>query len=98
MFVHLKKYSLLLQFAALYSIMNEENMKGWDRMAKRDKLQFSQLQIEFVCPGCGKHLAWALPDAIIGCPVCGKWVTKKNRKIQNEVFLPIDSNQLVLFT
>ena len=55
------------------------------------------LQIEFVCPKCGKHLAWALPTTIISCPQCGKWVTKKNRKIQNEVFLPTDSNQLVLF-
>ena len=51
----------------------------------------------YVCPKCGKHLAWALPTTIIKCPECGKWVNSKNRKIASEVFLPIDSNQLVLF-
>lgn len=55
------------------------------------------LQVEFICPGCGKHLAWALPAAI-SCPQCGMWVTSKNRKRPPvEVFLPVDSEQTVLF-
>ena len=56
------------------------------------------LQVEFICPGCGKHLAWALPAAAISCPQCGMWVTSKNRKrLPVEVFLPVDSEQTVLF-
>ena len=56
------------------------------------------LQVEFICPGCGKHLAWALPTAAISCPRCGMWVTSKNRKRPEiEVYLPVDSEQTVLF-
>ena len=66
-------------------------------MPKMEKYHPSALQIEYVCPKCGKHLAWALPTTIIQCPECGKWVNSKNRKIESEVFLPIDSDQLVLF-
>ena len=66
-------------------------------MPKRENIHPSALQIEYVCPKCGKHLAWALPSTIIQCPGCGKWVNRKNRKIESEVFLPIDSDQLVLF-
>ena len=56
------------------------------------------LQVEFICPGCGKHLAWALPTAAISCPQCGMGVTSKNRKRPPvEVFLPVDSEQTVLF-
>ena len=55
------------------------------------------LQVEFICPACGRHLAWALPTAAISCP-CGEWVTNENRKkAKEEVFLPIDSEQTVLF-
>ena len=64
-------------------------------MKKREQ---GPLQVEFICPGCGKHLAWALPTAQISCPQCGTWVTCKNRKRpQVEVFLPVDSEQNVLF-
>lgn len=55
------------------------------------------LQVEFICPACGRHLAWALPTAVISCP-CGEWVTNENRKkTEGEVFLPINSEQTVLF-
>ena len=55
------------------------------------------LQVEFICPACGRHLAWALPTAAISCP-CGEWVTDENRRHKEaEVFLPIDSEQTVLF-
>lgn len=55
------------------------------------------LQVEFICPACGRHLAWALPTAAISCP-CGEWVTNENRKHRlGEVFLPLDSEQTVLF-
>ena len=67
-------------------------------MPKREKNHPSALQIEYVCPKCGKHLAWALPSPIIQCPDCGKGVNSKNRKIESEGLLPIDSNQLVLFS
>ncbi|MBQ7883140.1 MAG: hypothetical protein IJ320_02105 [Phascolarctobacterium sp.] len=55
------------------------------------------MQVEFVCPKCGKKLAWALPTAEINCPKCGTWVTSRNRKIENNLFLPLDSDQMVLF-
>ncbi len=55
------------------------------------------LQVEFICPACGKHLAWALPASVISCP-CGQWVTNKNRKkADSEIFLPVNSEQTVLF-
>ncbi|MEG0798614.1 MAG: hypothetical protein RSC56_06545 [Acidaminococcaceae bacterium] len=58
----------------------------------------AKLQIEFVCPKCGRHLAWALPSVMMSCPACGKWITQKNTKTATEgVYLPLDSNQLVLF-
>lgn len=55
------------------------------------------MQVEFVCPKCGKHLAWAVPSAEINCPQCGKWVNEVNRKKENPVYLPTDSDQMVLF-
>lgn len=55
------------------------------------------LQVLFICPRCGKKLAWALPSASISCPYCGTWVTDENRNKKDEIFLPIDSDQLVLF-
>lgn len=55
------------------------------------------LQVEYICPRCGKHLAWAVPGAYMSCPRCGTWVTDANRRRENEVFLPADSEQTVLF-
>ena len=58
------------------------------------------LQVEFICPKCGRHLAWALPTATMNCPQCGRWVTDANRKRSElvEVYMPQDSDQLVLFS
>ena len=62
------------------------------------KKEQGPLQVVFICPNCGKHLAWALPTAAISCPSCGLCVTNKNRKRPSvEVFLPVDSEQTVLF-
>ena len=62
------------------------------------KKEQGPLQVVFICPNCGKHLAWALPTAAISGPRCGLWVTNKNRKRPSvEVFLPVDSEQTVLF-
>ncbi len=56
------------------------------------------LQVEFICPSCGRHLAWALPTAILSCPRCGIWVSERNRaKPREEIYLPVDSEQTVLF-
>lgn len=61
------------------------------------KKEQGPLQVEFICPNCGRHLAWALPTAAISCP-CGQWVTNENRaKKKEEIFLPVDSEQTVLF-
>ena len=61
------------------------------------KKERDRLQVEYICPDCGKHLAWALPTAAIQCP-CGQWVDNNNRlKDQSEVYLPLDSEQTVLF-
>lgn len=29
------------------------------------------MQVEFICPKCGTHLAWALPESRMVCPQCG---------------------------
>lgn len=42
------------------------------------KKERDRLQVEYICPDCGKHLAWALPTAAIQCP-CGQWVDNNNR-------------------
>lgn len=56
------------------------------------------MQVEFICPKCGKRLAWAVRTASMSCPGCGKWVTDKNRKqTPADALMPIDSDQLVLF-
>ena len=55
------------------------------------------LQVEFVCPKCGKKLAWALPSSEINCPKCGTWVNAQNRKVENTLYLPLDDDQMVLF-
>lgn len=55
------------------------------------------LQIEFICPHCNKHLAWALPSAEISCPVCGTWVNNETRKKILDIYLPVNSEQMVLF-
>lgn len=65
-------------------------------MQKRKESEI--MQVEFVCPKCDRHLAWAVRTATMSCPKCGKWVTDKNRKpISANVMLPVDSDQLVLF-
>lgn len=62
-----------------------------------EKKERDRLQVEYICPDCGKHLAWALPTAAIQCP-CGQWVDNNNRlKDKSEVYLPLDSEQTVLF-
>lgn len=56
------------------------------------------LQVEFICPKCKKRLAWAVPTVSMSCPKCGTWVTDQNRLTDSgEIYLPVDSDQLVLF-
>lgn len=56
------------------------------------------MQVEFICPKCGTHLAWALPESRMVCPQCGVWVTGKNRKQkEDDVMLPVNDDQLTLF-
>ena len=56
------------------------------------------MQVEFICPQCGTHLAWALPDMEMNCPKCGNWVTNENRKKPKlDLLLPMDDDQLTLF-
>ena len=56
------------------------------------------MQVEFICPKCGTHLAWALPGSRMICPKCGVWVTGKNRKQkEDDVMLPVNDDQLTLF-
>ncbi len=59
--------------------------------------QSGVMQVEFICPGCGKHLAWAVPSAEMSCPQCGKWVNDDNRKKEHIIYLPVDSDQMALF-
>ena len=64
----------------------------------KERLSTAQRQVLFVCPKCGKQLAWAAPNVSMSCPKCGKWVTDKNRKRDyTDLYLPIDSDQIVLF-
>lgn len=56
------------------------------------------MQVEFTCPRCGTHLAWALPNMELNCPKCGNWVTNQNRKKPDlDLMLPTDDDQLTLF-
>lgn len=66
---------------------------------RTDKTSAGPLQVEFICPKCNTRLAWALPSASILCPACGRWVTDANRKhlFPAELYMPLDSDQLVLF-
>ena len=73
----------------------------------------ANMQVLFICPKCGRQLAWALPAAEMQCPrqlawalpaaemqcpKCGTWVNNKNRKGRgHDVFLPPGSDQTVLF-
>ena len=71
-------------------------------MKKREKPETDpirpDMQVEFICPKCGYHLAWALPEMKMNCPKCGSWVTNKNRKKPElELLLPLDDDQLTLF-
>ena len=47
---------------------------------QKDNKIRSGMQVEFICPNCGTHLAWALPDREMNCPKCGNWVTNANLK------------------
>lgn len=56
------------------------------------------LQVQFICPKCKRALVWAVPTVSISCPKCGTWVNDKNRLVDlGEIYLPVDSEQLVLF-
>lgn len=56
------------------------------------------MQVKFICPKCGKELAWALPETQMKCPGCGVWVTNKNRrKPEQDLMLPPDDDQLALW-
>lgn len=59
--------------------------------------QGTGLQVEFICPQCGRHLAWALPGSLLSCPGCGMWVNDANRRKEYNVYLPSDDEQMVLF-
>ena len=65
---------------------------------EKDKEIRPGMQVEFICPKCGTHLAWALPDMEMNCPKCGNWVTNENRKKPKlDRMLPTDDDQLTLF-
>lgn len=56
------------------------------------------MQVEFICPRCGRRLAWALPETEMKCPGCGCWVTGRNRrKPEQDLMLPLDDDQLALW-
>ena len=61
------------------------------------KRKKTALQAKFICPECGKFLAWALVSAEMSCPYCGAWVTEANRKRDYEVYMTAEDGQLVLF-
>ena len=64
-------------------------------VAKKQK-ESSIMQVEFICPKCQKHLAWAVRTASMSCPQCGKWVTDKNRlHAEADALMPVDSDQLI---
>jgi len=63
----------------------------------KEHLSEAPVQVQFVCPKCNKTLVWAYSSTSIKCPNCGTWVDDKNRKREYEVYLPVDSEQTVLF-
>ncbi|MDR3348070.1 MAG: hypothetical protein LBO03_00565 [Acidaminococcales bacterium] len=54
--------------------------------------------MQFICPKCGRHVAWALPRAKVSCGFCGAKIEQKNIKTPNPARLPLDSDQLVMFS
>ena len=62
-----------------------------------DEISKARLQVQFICPKCGYHLAWSAESASIKCPLCRTWVTNENRRKEFDVYLPEDSDQTVLF-
>lgn len=67
-------------------------------MPKKNLAVPSGEQVEFICPKCGLHLAWAYPGTEMVCPRCGRWVTEKNReRAQIDLHLSPQDGQLSLF-
>ncbi len=52
---------------------------------------------EFICSKCNVHVTWAMKNAMVICPKCGKKITLKNMKNPNPASLPLEGDQLVLF-
>ncbi len=53
--------------------------------------------IQFICPACKEHIAWALPKATVICPLCARKVNAKSMKTLNPATLSSKSEQLSLF-
>jgi endogenous inhibitor of DNA gyrase (YacG/DUF329 family) len=61
------------------------------------ELGMEKYLLEFACAKCQKHIAWALPQATVICPACGRKVSQGNMKNANPARLPLEGGQLVLF-
>ncbi|WP_169716787.1 hypothetical protein [Sporomusa acidovorans] len=45
--------------------------------------QTQPLLVPFTCDKCGKLLTWTLPDALVCCKQCGKWIASSDVKKDN---------------
>lgn len=56
-----------------------------------------KLMIQFVCPKCGRDLAWAYENATVYCRACDRWVRAAQMKDINPAKAEPERNQLRLF-
>ena len=67
-------------------------------MAEKELIPKEQYLTEFACPKCQKHITWAMEQATVVCPFCTRKVNIKTMKNPNPAKLPMESDQLVLFS
>jgi tRNA(Ile2) C34 agmatinyltransferase TiaS len=53
--------------------------------------------ILFICPACGKEIAWAGEKATVYCKKCDRWIKAKEIKAANCAKMDAKTGQLILF-
>ncbi|MDT8899958.1 hypothetical protein [Anaeroselena agilis] len=56
-----------------------------------------KLMIQFICPKCGRDLAWAYENASVYCRSCDRWIFAREIKNVNPAKIDPDQDQLQLF-
>jgi endogenous inhibitor of DNA gyrase (YacG/DUF329 family) len=56
-----------------------------------------KLMIQFICPKCGRDLAWAYEKASVYCRSCDRWIRAREMKTINPAKSDPEQDQLQLF-